>query len=59
MANQTGKRYVCSNCGTEMLVTRGGNGTLECCDRPMALKGSAGAAATAPTASAPSPKQES
>lgn len=59
MANQTGKRYICSQCGTEMLATRGGSGTLECCDQPMALKGAAAAAATsAPAVTASSPKQE-
>jgi desulfoferrodoxin-like iron-binding protein len=38
MANQTGKRYVCGTCGSEMLVTRAGDGQLECCGQPMALK---------------------
>lgn len=39
MANQTGKRYVCSVCGSEMLVTRGGDGALTCCGKPMELRG--------------------
>ncbi|MDE3073950.1 MAG: hypothetical protein KGJ86_00850 [Chloroflexota bacterium] len=52
MANQVGKRYVCSKCGTEMLVTRKGEGTLACCGVLMQLRGAA--AATAPN---PSPAQ--
>ncbi len=35
MANQTGKRYQCTKCGSEFIVTRGGNGTLKCCGQPM------------------------
>jgi len=38
MANQAGKRYVCTKCGSELVVTRGGEGTLSCCDQPMQLK---------------------
>jgi desulfoferrodoxin-like iron-binding protein len=38
MANQVGKRYVCKKCGAELVVTRGGNGTLQCCGQPMELK---------------------
>ena len=45
MANQTGKRYVCETCASEMLVTRGGDGALECCGAPMTLR--AGKAAPA------------
>jgi hypothetical protein len=41
--NETGKRYVCSSCGSELLVTRGGDGTLSCCGRGMQVRG-----ATAP-----------
>lgn len=44
LANQTGKRYVCATCGTEMLVTKGGDGSLMCCAQPMQLKSAAGAA---------------
>jgi len=43
MANETSKRYVCTSCGSEMLVTRGGEGALACCGQPMQLRGSAGA----------------
>jgi desulfoferrodoxin-like iron-binding protein len=38
VANETGKRYVCALCGAEFIVTRGGNGTLACCNQPMQLK---------------------
>jgi hypothetical protein len=38
MANQTGKRYVCGACGSEMLVTRGGDGALTCCGAPMQIR---------------------
>jgi desulfoferrodoxin-like iron-binding protein len=45
MANETGKRYVCASCGSEMLVTRGGDGTVSCCGQPMQPR----AAAQAPS----------
>ena len=48
MANQTGKRYVCGVCGTEMLVTKAGDGALACCDQPMAVSGASGAGAGQP-----------
>jgi hypothetical protein len=38
MANLVGKRYVCTKCGTEFIVTRGGNGTVMCCGQPAQLK---------------------
>ena len=38
VANQTGKRYKCESCGSEFIVTRGGNGTIMCCDKEMVLK---------------------
>ncbi|MCH8994838.1 MAG: desulfoferrodoxin [Chloroflexi bacterium] len=38
MANQAGKRYLCSKCGTEMIVTKGGDGGLTCCGQPMEQK---------------------
>ncbi|MER3421074.1 MAG: hypothetical protein C4290_11365 [Chloroflexota bacterium] len=38
VANQVGKRYQCTKCNTEMIVTRGGNGQLECCGQPMQMK---------------------
>ena len=49
MANETGKRYVCSSCGSEMLVTKGGDGSLICCGQPMQLRGSTAAARPQPT----------
>ncbi len=38
MANQTGKRYVCRQCGSEFIVTKGGDGELACCEKPLELK---------------------
>ena len=38
MANDTGKRYLCSKCGTEFVVTRGGDGAITCCGLPMTMK---------------------
>ena len=38
MANQIGKRYICAKCGSEIVVTKGGEGTLKCCGQPMELK---------------------
>lgn len=38
MANAVGKRYVCAKCGSEFMVTRGGQGTLKCCGQPAQLK---------------------
>ncbi len=35
MANEAGKRYRCAKCGSEMIVVRGGQGTLSCCGEPM------------------------
>lgn len=38
MANTVGKRYICSKCNAEVIVTRGGDGTVTCCGQPMDLK---------------------
>ncbi len=38
MANQIGKRYYCPKCGSEFIVTRGGEGTIHCCGQPMEMK---------------------
>ncbi|MBI4302512.1 MAG: desulfoferrodoxin [Chloroflexi bacterium] len=38
VANQAGKRYVCGKCGSEMIVTKAGDGNLACCGEPMKLK---------------------
>lgn len=35
MTNVTGKRYYCEVCGSEFIVTKGGEGTLHCCGRAM------------------------
>jgi predicted RNA-binding Zn-ribbon protein involved in translation (DUF1610 family) len=32
MAVKTGKRYICPKCGTEVIVTKGGDGELRCTD---------------------------
>ena len=38
MANLVGKRYQCSKCGSELIVTRGGEGTVKCCGEPVTQK---------------------
>ncbi len=38
MAAQTGKRYLCPTCGSEFIVTKGGEGALKCGDTPLELK---------------------
>ncbi|MBI2166144.1 MAG: desulfoferrodoxin [Chloroflexi bacterium] len=38
MANETGKRYMCTKCGSEFLVTKGGTGELVCCGVAMVKK---------------------
>lgn len=38
MANQAGKRYLCPICGSEYIVTHGGEGTIVCCSKPMEQK---------------------
>ena len=38
MPSQLGKRYVCAECGVEVLCNKGGTGTITCCDREMHLK---------------------
>jgi desulfoferrodoxin-like iron-binding protein len=38
VANQTGKKYVCTVCGSEFIVTKAGNGQLSCCNKPQELK---------------------
>jgi len=35
VANQLGKRYRCTKCGTEVLCTKAGEGQIICCDQPM------------------------
>jgi hypothetical protein len=36
--SELGKRYICEKCGGELLCTRPGGGTMECCDTPMQRK---------------------
>jgi hypothetical protein len=38
MANQVGKRYICKKCNGEFIITRGGNGILNCCGQPAEIK---------------------
>ena len=38
MANEMGKRYRCEKCGTELIVTRAGDGEVKCCGQPMIKK---------------------
>jgi hypothetical protein len=35
MANQLGKRYQCETCGTEVLCSKAGDGSVMCCDKDM------------------------
>lgn len=36
MANQLGGRYQCDVCGTMVLCTKTGEGSIYCCDKEMA-----------------------
>ena len=38
MANQLGKMYLCGKCGAQVIVTKGGGGTLKCCGGEMQKK---------------------
>ena len=38
MANQLGKRYVCSSCSTMVLCTKTGDGVIQCCDAEMEIQ---------------------
>ncbi|HEY9577209.1 MAG TPA: desulfoferrodoxin [Pseudobacillus sp.] len=38
MANQLGKRFECKTCGIEVLCTKAGGGSIECCGNEMELK---------------------
>jgi len=38
MPAQTGKRYTCPKCGSEFIVTKGGDGDLSCDGTPLELK---------------------
>lgn len=38
MANQLGKMYLCSKCGAQVIVTKGGTGVIKCCGAEMQKK---------------------
>ena len=38
MPIELGRRYMCEVCGTEVLCTRAGEGSLVCCGKEMGLK---------------------
>ena len=38
MANQIGKIYVCSKCGAQVIVTKAGASTIQCCGTDMQQK---------------------
>lgn len=38
MPSETGKRYMCTNCGSELVVTKAGKSDLVCCSKPMVKK---------------------
>jgi hypothetical protein len=38
MANQIGKKYRCTKCNCEFIVTKGGAGEIVCCGQPMEQK---------------------
>jgi desulfoferrodoxin-like iron-binding protein len=38
MANEIGKKYRCTKCGAEFIVTKAGVGAITCCGQQMELK---------------------
>ena len=38
MANQLGKRYTCSKCGSSVLCTKTGEGVINCCEIEMEIQ---------------------
>ncbi|MGH7001142.1 MAG: hypothetical protein ACREEA_06515 [Stellaceae bacterium] len=38
MANQLGKVYICGKCGSQVIVTKAGTGTIKCCEAPVEQK---------------------
>jgi len=38
MSNQIGKKYICTKCSSEIIVTKGGSGVVKCCGQPMEQK---------------------
>lgn len=45
MSNVVGTRHRCERCGSVLIVTHAGAGSLECCGQPMTLVGGAATAA--------------
>ena len=37
--NQTGTRVQCQKCGSQALISKGGEGTVKCCGEPMVPAG--------------------
>jgi predicted polyphosphate/ATP-dependent NAD kinase len=35
---QLGKMYLCGQCGAQIIVTKGGDGTVKCCSKEMQKK---------------------
>ncbi len=38
MSNQLGKRFKCEKCGTEVLCTKEGKGSITCCGKEMVMQ---------------------
>ena len=38
MANQIGKIYLCAQCNAQVIVTKGGAGTITCCGAALQQK---------------------
>ena len=38
MPNRIGKIYICTQCGAQVIVTKGGAGTISCCGTEMQQK---------------------
>ncbi len=38
MENEIGKRYRCTKCGSEFIVTKAGTGQIHCCGQPTEQK---------------------
>ncbi len=38
MPNLLGKRFVCENCGSQVLCTKAGEGAVHCCSAEMTLQ---------------------
>lgn len=45
--NNVGSRLQCEQCGSQLIVTRAGSGSLRCCGAELKPSGSAGAAGPA------------